>query len=196
MRLRGPRRWRGRVENQPCADDAGPERLMSEPSTAEQRQHGRSVAESLLSGDFDAVVRDFDPAMASALPRERLIRNWNTCKKQLGEAESANVGVAIATVSVPVVRGKRQIRVDVTFDEQERIAGLYFRWSDERTLLAGVIRAQIIVAALLVALGAAIAVAVGDRQPTWVGTAIAIAVILVLAARLVWSGRRGPRFRR
>ena len=87
------------------------------------------LAKHLVDGRFDDVWSEFDERMAVGLPVSVLARNWQEVEKhKLGRGD-ATLGRPIVTVTVPVVGRQATVKVDVSYDEADKVAGLYFRWS-------------------------------------------------------------------
>jgi dienelactone hydrolase len=105
--------------------------LRAQLPPAEASTHASDAIDRLASGQFAAVVADFDAGMAAALPETALRAAWTSLGTQAGafqrraEVKTARQGVlTIATVTCHFERAV--IDVQLTFDAAGRIAGLFF----------------------------------------------------------------------
>jgi uncharacterized protein len=91
-----------------------------------------SLLDSLVGEDFAAAEALFDAAMRKALPTADLARTWSQVGEQvgayqseLGRRQETSGGYDLVTVTVRFARGA--LDVQLAFDRDRRIAGLYFR---------------------------------------------------------------------
>ncbi len=80
--------------------------------------------ERLLKKDFEAAASDFDETMSRVLPAEKLQQTLETVLKQAGAFQERTGGYGI--VFLTCAFEKAPLDIQVVFDAEKRIAGLYF----------------------------------------------------------------------
>jgi hypothetical protein len=88
-----------------------------------------ALTKMLIDGRFDDVWAQFGNRMAVALPVEALARSWREVQKKLGGAAEPRLGPPAVTVTVPIAGEAYTVKVDISWDDADRVVGLYFRWS-------------------------------------------------------------------
>jgi len=96
------------------------------------QETARSVVEALDAGRVNEVSARFDERMGQALPPERLAAVWKQVTAQVGPLQRiGSVTVqkqgGLSVVNVACAFEKAPLLVQLSFDAQGRIAGLYFR---------------------------------------------------------------------
>lgn len=104
---------------------AVPSRELSGAATA--------VVGQLVARDFAAVRADFDNTMTNGLSQAALAAAWSSVTAPLGAFRTTDATIlkhitpGVDTVFVPVTFERGAMEVQISFDAQRRIAGLYFR---------------------------------------------------------------------
>jgi len=101
-------------------------------STAPVAAAGRSIAESMLTGDFQAVADQFDETMAAAVSVEALESGWDQLNSQapLGAPimdRAAALGPELNTYEADLTWGDGLASASVFFDGDRRVTGLFLR---------------------------------------------------------------------
>jgi len=100
------------------------------PETLEART--TQLIEAAARHDFEAASRDFDGAMAAALPPQKFAATWSSVENQLGPfrtVESIEMTPPSGTQSaLAICRFERnRATVKVVFDGQQLVGGLFFK---------------------------------------------------------------------
>lgn len=90
------------------------------------------LVQLMAEGSFAEAVLSFDDTMAAALPPEKLAEVWRTLEQQTGSfLEPSGVRMEVAggyrAMIVTGLFGEAKIDIRVVFDDQERVAGLFFK---------------------------------------------------------------------
>src|ERR1043165_464983 len=102
---------------------------------------GRAFIDLLVNKKFATAVEQFDNTMKAALPEPKLQETWSSVLAQAGpfkQAGSARVETRGAFTVVIVTCDFQNVALDVSvvFDQQKRVAGLFFapaKRSEEHT---------------------------------------------------------------
>ena len=92
-----------------------------------------ALAAELAGGQFGTVRASFDPTMSASLSEQQLAASWSQVAGSLGVFKTAatpiskNVVAGFATYFVPLTFDKGGLQVQVSFDGQGQIAGLFLR---------------------------------------------------------------------
>lgn len=107
---------------------------LQEPTVANQPDlvaPARTFIELLILGDFPGAASRFDEKMRAALPPEKLAATWNALlaqagafKQQVGARKEERGGYTVIIITCQFE--KAAVDVQVAFDAQGRIAGLFF----------------------------------------------------------------------
>src|ERR1041385_1390797 len=92
---------------------------------------GRAFIELLVNKKFATAVEQFDSTMKTALPEPKLAETWTSVLAQVGpfkQAGAARVETrgAFTVVIVTCDFQKAAVDVSVVFDQEKRVAGLFF----------------------------------------------------------------------
>ncbi len=107
--------------------------LFALPLTAQDYPSlGKTVVSELAAGQYAKVEAQFDAQMQAALPVEKLTAVWQSLVQQAGAFRSiASTRVSqqqgFNVVVVTCTFAKATIDVQIAFDSQQKVAGLYFR---------------------------------------------------------------------
>ena len=90
-----------------------------------------SFVDQMAKGDFASAVSRFDDTMKSAMPEEKLKQTWQQLIGQVGAFKQQNGTQTLDAQKYRVVLvacefATLQLYVQITFDSQSRISGLYF----------------------------------------------------------------------
>lgn len=123
------------------ASSAAPSASAAATVDAVLDQATTSLLDALVGEDFAAAEALFDDAMRTALPAPDLARTWSQVGEQVGAYQSelgrraeTSGGYDVVTVTVQFARGA--LDVQLAFDRDRRIAGLYFRPASGATATA------------------------------------------------------------
>lgn len=112
-----------------------------QPADPEVAARAEAVVDDLVAGRFAEVYARFDQKMREGLPVEKIAAGWNTVQQAAGSFErrlstttDAKGGYRIAIVSCAFERAN--VDVQVVFDGQDRIAGLFMRPTGPRAMAA------------------------------------------------------------
>lgn len=112
-----------------------PGQAVAEDAPSERTELARQLVAHLAAGKFAEAVNHFDATMAKVLPAEKLQEVWQGVVAQYGRFEVAGE-IQLEAVEqggrkyhIVLVRCKfaaAPLRVKVVFDEEQKIAGLFF----------------------------------------------------------------------
>ena len=93
------------------------------------------LVQLMAEGSFSQVVLSFDETMAAALPAAKLAEVWQALEQQTGGfVEPSGVRMETAGGYRPVIVtglfGEAKIDIRIVFDDQDRVAGLFFKPSE------------------------------------------------------------------
>jgi len=103
------------------------------PSADAQRETiARDLLTNFTAGKFDAAAKDFDKQMLDALPPAKLAEVAKQLEAQLGKFKSAGAATASLVKGYNVVTlaseyEKAKVDVQVVFDGEGKVAGLFFK---------------------------------------------------------------------
>jgi len=98
----------------------------------EIKARAKEVVEKLAAGDFEGITTHFNKQLKETLPPEKLEQGWNVVTQQLGSFESqgppqvtSRENMSGVFITCKFERGSA--RIEVWFDSQELIAGLWIK---------------------------------------------------------------------
>lgn len=114
-----------------AADTTSP----SETVPSELADKALEMVRLMAEGSFAQVILGFDETMATALPEEKLAEVWRTLEQQTGKfvepsAVRMETSDGYRAVTVTGLFGEVKIDIRIVFDDQERVAGLFFKPSE------------------------------------------------------------------
>jgi dienelactone hydrolase len=98
---------------------------------AELKAAARDFLTTLAKGDFEAATKNFDDTMKKALPADKLEATWKKVQEQVGAfkkqagARTSKAG-KYDVVLITCEFEKTALAAKVVFDDQRRVAGLFF----------------------------------------------------------------------
>lgn len=102
------------------------------PPFEELEPKASALVDALIAGDYASASVDFDSAMLTALPQDKLKEAWESLPSQLGAFESrdgsyTDVAKGYARVYETLQFEKARIDVQVVFNSDGDVTGLFFK---------------------------------------------------------------------